>query len=137
MPPYIRGWWVSLKSRLVCLYNFTQTFTPQKKRFNKLRSSARVTVERAFGVLKARWRCLLTLLETKLENVSDVTITCFALHKFCQINNELYQHNEILEYLIQEQRSSRVQMSKSSNDAFAEEERLRTALKNFVNHNSS
>ena len=92
-------------------YNFTQTLTPQEKRFNKLLSLARVTVERAFGVLKARWRCLLTLLDTNLENVSDVIITCFALHNFCQINNELYQDNEMLEYLIQEERSSRVQVS--------------------------
>ena len=98
-------------------YNFTQTLTPQEKRFNKLLSSARVTAERAFGVLKARWRCLLTLLDTNLENVSDVIITCFALHNFCQINNELYQDDEMLEYLIQEERSSRVQMSTSSNEA--------------------
>ena len=118
-------------------YNFTQTLTPQEKRFNKLLSSARVTAERAFGVLKARWRCLLTLLDTNLENVSDVIITCFALHNFCQINNELYQDDEMLEYLIQEERSSRVQISTSCNEAFAEGERLRTALKNFVNHNSS
>ena len=56
----------------------SQTLTPQEKRFNKLLSSDRVTVKRAFGVLKARWRCLLTLLDTNLENVSDVIITCFA-----------------------------------------------------------
>ena len=115
----------------------SQTLTPQEKRFNKLLSSDRVTVKRAFGVLKARWRCLLTLLDTNLENVIDVIITCFALHNFCQINNEFYQDDEMLEYLIQEGRSSKVQMSTSSNEAFAEGERLRTALKNFVNHNSS
>ena len=126
-----------LTSWLVRSYNFTQTLTPQEKRFNKLPSSARVTVERAFGVLKSRWRCLLTLLDTNLENVSDVIITCFALHNFCQINNGLYQNDEMLEYLIQEERSSSVQMSTSSNEAFAEWERLQTALKNFVNHNSS
>ena len=109
---------------MVCPYNFTQTLTPQEKRFNKLLSSARVTAERAFGVLKARWRCLLTLLDTNLENVSDVIITCFALHNFCQINNKLYQDDETLEYPIQEERSPRVQMSTSSNEAFAEGERL-------------
>ena len=118
-------------------YNFTQTLTPQEKRFNKLLSSARVTAERAFGVLKARWRCLLTLLDTNAENVSDVIITCFVLDNFCQISNELYQDDEMLEYLIQEERSSRVQMSTSRNEAFAEGERLLTALKNLVNHNSS
>ena len=98
-------------------YNFTQTLTPQEKRFDKLLSLARVTVERALGVLKARWHCWLTLLDTNLENVSDVIITCFALHSFCQINNELYQDDETLEYLVQEERSWRVQMSTSSNEA--------------------
>ena len=61
----------------------------------------------------------------------------FCIAQLCQINDELYQDDEMLEYLIQEERSSRVQMSTSSNEAFAEGERLRTALKNFVNHNSS
>ena len=60
-------------------YNWTQTLSPREKRFNKLLSSARVTVKRAFGVLEARWCCLLTLLETNLENVSDV-IKLHVLH---------------------------------------------------------
>ena len=88
-----------LTSLLVRPYNFTQTLTPQEKRYNKLLSLARVTVERAFGVLKARWCCLLTLLDTNLENISNVIITCFAFHNFCQINNKLYQYDEMLEFL--------------------------------------
>ena len=126
-----------LTSWLVRPYNSTQTLTLQEKRFNKLFASAHITVQRAFQDLKACWHCLFTLLDTNLENVSDVIIKCFALHNFCQINNGLYQDHEMLEYLIQEERSSRVQMSTSSNEAFAEGEKLRTALKNFVNHNLS
>ena len=131
-----------LTSWLVRPYNFTQTLIPHEKRLNKLLSSARVTVERPFGALKACWCCLLTLLDTNLENVSNVSFKCklcttFALHNFCQINNELYQDDEMLEHLTQEERSSRVQMSTSSNEAFAEGKKLQTALKNFVNHNLS
>ena len=123
-----------LTSWLVRPYNSTQTLTLQEKRFNKLLSSASVTVERAFGELKSCWRCLFTLLDTNLENV---IIKCFALHNFCEINKGLYQDDEMLEYLIQEERSSTVQMSTSRNEGFAEGERLLTTLKNLVNHSSS
>ena len=46
-------------------------------------SSAKVTVERAFVILKVRWRGLLTMLVTNRENVSNMIITCFVLHNFC------------------------------------------------------
>ena len=47
----------------------------EQKKFNRFLSSARVAVERAFGILKARWRCLLNCLDHKIENLLDVIIT--------------------------------------------------------------
>ena len=44
-------------------------------KFNKALSSARVTIERAFGVLKGRWRCLLKRLNNNLEHVRDIILT--------------------------------------------------------------
>ena len=38
--------------------------------FNKTLSSARATVEQAFGILKARWRILLKRLDNRFENIS-------------------------------------------------------------------
>ena len=40
----------------------------EQNKFKKLLSSAKVAVERAFGILKARWRCLLNCLDHNIEN---------------------------------------------------------------------
>ena len=53
------------------------------------------------NVKQARWRCLLKRLDNKVENVSNVIITCFALNNFCQINGETHRdHDGILEDLV-------------------------------------
>ena len=44
--------------------------------------------ERAFGLLKARWRCLLKRLYNQIENISEVIISCFTLNNFFQLENE-------------------------------------------------
>ena len=49
---------------------------PTQRRFNKVLSSARVTVERAFGVLKGRWRILLKRIDNRFINVPEVILTC-------------------------------------------------------------
>ena len=41
-------------------------------------------MERAFGFLKVRWRCLLKRLDNQLSNVSDIIITSCTLHNICQ-----------------------------------------------------
>ena len=51
-------------------YPFTIRLNDGPKKFNKKLTSARVTVERPFGLLKGRWRCLLKRLDKKLSNVS-------------------------------------------------------------------
>ena len=52
---------------LIKPYNFGPALTRSEKLFNKKLCSARVTVERAFGILKARWRCLLKRLDNRTE----------------------------------------------------------------------
>ena len=70
--------------------NFGPALTRSEKLFNKKLCSARVTIERAFGILKARWRCLLKRLDNLLENVSAVVITCCVLHNICQMTKDDY-----------------------------------------------
>ena len=71
-----------LRNWLVKPFNFTAALSEKEKRFNRVLSSSRVSVERAFGLLKGRWRCLLTTLDANIKNVPDVIICCFILHNF-------------------------------------------------------
>ncbi|XP_046970605.1 putative nuclease HARBI1 [Vanessa cardui] len=53
--------------------------------YNHLHASARDTVERAIGVLKARFRCLLghRVLHYNPEKASKIIIACCVLHNIC------------------------------------------------------
>ena len=42
-------------------------------------------VEKSFGRLKGRWRCLLKRLDFKLCHVVDVVAVCTLLHNVCQL----------------------------------------------------
>lgn len=72
--------------------------------FNRTLSSARSTVERAFGTLKGRWRVLLKRLDNRFCNVSKVILTCCILHNFCQIAGEEFDDQEILRRVIEIER---------------------------------
>ena len=71
-----------------------------QRRFNKTLSSARSTVERAFGILKARWRILLKRLDNLFENIPEVILSCCILHNFCQEASEEFDDEEILHRII-------------------------------------
>ena len=65
------------------------TRDPEEKTFNKELSTARVTVERAFGILKGRWRVLQKRLDSSLKFAIKTTIACIVLHNFCiQANDD-------------------------------------------------
>ena len=69
-------------------------------RFNETLSSARATVERAFGILKARWRILLKRLDNRLEHIPEVIFSCCILHNFCQEAAEEFDDEDILHRII-------------------------------------
>ena len=63
-----------------------------------LKSSAKC----AFGILKARWRCLLNGLDHNIENIPDVIISCCVLHNMCQMKGDSYIDNDdVLEHTLQ------------------------------------
>ena len=73
----------------------------KQKKFNTFLSSARVAVECAFGILKARWRCLLNCLNHNIENLSDVIISCCVLHNTCLMERDSYIDNDdVLEHTL-------------------------------------
>jgi hypothetical protein len=50
--------------------------------FNFTHSSLRNDIERAFGVLKMKWRILLNIPPYELETQTKIIVTCMALHNF-------------------------------------------------------
>ena len=90
---------------LIKPYNFGPALTRSEKLFSKKFCSARVTAERAFGILKVRWRCLLKRLDNRIENVSAVVIACCVLHNICQMNRGYYlDQDEMLEAILAHER---------------------------------
>lgn len=62
--------------------------TPEQTNFNYRLSQARMTVERAFGRLKGRWRCLLKRCDAHISHVPNIISACCVLHNFCEIHRE-------------------------------------------------
>ncbi|XP_066934300.1 uncharacterized protein [Clytia hemisphaerica] len=120
---------------LVKPYPFIPALSRSEKRFNKILSSARVTVERGFGILKARWRCLLTRLDAEVENVSDQIIACCVLHNICQeMNDEYIDEDGMLDNILRNERRAR-QQRRVNQDIYPLGEETRTILKIYLEQN--
>ena len=79
-----------------------------QKKFNKALSSARVTTEHAFGVLKGCWRCLLKWLDNNLENIPDIILACCVLHNITQLKGDNYiDYDDVIPQVLQDQRRAR------------------------------
>lgn len=63
---------------------------------NFIQSSTRMCVERAFGILKGRWRLIMKRLEIPLKNMPDIVATCIILHNLCIVNNESIEEGMIV-----------------------------------------
>ena len=62
--------------------------------WNFVQSSTRMCVERAFGMLKGRWRILLKRVDVHLKNVPDLVLTCLVLHNMCIIFGDTFWRQE-------------------------------------------
>ena len=71
--------------------------TREEYHWNYVQSSTRMCVERAFGMLKGRWRILLKRVDVHLKNVPDLVSTCLLLHNICIIFGDSFWKNEWLE----------------------------------------
>ena len=54
-------------------------------------------IERAFGMLKGRWRILLKRVDVHLKNIPDLVSMCLLLHNICIIFGDSFWKNEWLQ----------------------------------------
>ncbi|XP_067212784.1 putative nuclease HARBI1 [Linepithema humile] len=63
--------------------------TVRQKNYNFCHSSARISIERAFGLLKGRFRSLLSLLDMeRVDLIPEFIILCCVLHNICFLQND-------------------------------------------------
>ena len=115
-------------------YSINLNLSRAQKKFNRELSSSRSSAERAFGILKARWRCLIKRLDTQLENIPQVIVTCCVLHNLCQSNNDIYDdEDDLLTEILRHERADRLLRAQRGNwPNFPEAEHLRTVIKDYV-----
>lgn len=88
-PP--KGYFLLSDRGYPCLETPTTVVTPHRmpqgrvqRRFNRHNSKARSIIERAFGIIKTRWRStLFKALEVKISFCTDVVLACAFLHNIC------------------------------------------------------
>ena len=62
---------------------------PDEREFNKKLRAARSVVERAFGMLKGRWRLLLKKVEQQTRTVSKTVLAACILNNICIDHGDL------------------------------------------------
>ncbi len=63
---------------------------PYKAHWNFIQSSTRMCVERAFGILKGRWRIIQKRADVPLRSMADIVSTCIVLHNLCIITKDKF-----------------------------------------------
>ncbi|XP_031789426.1 protein ALP1-like isoform X1 [Nasonia vitripennis] len=71
-----------LKNYLMKPYTRANNLTHEEKIVNYRLSRARLTIERAFGILTKKWRILESPVDWKLKNIETVIMALICLHNF-------------------------------------------------------
>lgn len=83
-----------LKNWLLKPFSNRGHLSHQKKRFNAKLSAMRSVVERAFGMLKGRWRALLKRIEQDHTSVQRTVTAACVLHNFCLLHGDTFDDDE-------------------------------------------
>lgn len=63
--------------------------TDRQKNYNFCHASARMAIERAFGLLKGRFRSLLTVLDMgRVDLIPEFILACCVLHNICLLQQD-------------------------------------------------
>jgi len=70
--------------------SYSGSVLPEEESFNVYFNSARVSVEMAFGRLKAKWRMLQKRMDCDYKFVPQIIVACCVLHNFCEDNKDRF-----------------------------------------------
>ena len=82
-----------LTPNLIVPYDISPSMNRVNKQFNFVHSSTRMAVERAFGILKNRFRCLHLGLNMKPQRAIKTICACVILHNLCLQSGDLFESN--------------------------------------------
>ena len=91
-------------------------------------SSARITIENAFGKLKPPFRCLDRAMDIDINTLPQVIFSCFILHNYYKIKNERVPEQNLLSSLNCKRRAQPPQSNLTYNESVNE-----NAAKNICN----
>ena len=78
-----------LMKNLMVPYKDTGSLTARQQRYNLSLSSSRCVIERAFALLKGRFRRLKFLDMSRIDLIPKVIVACCVLHNVCLANTDL------------------------------------------------
>lgn len=125
-----------MKPWILKTYRGTSGITPEQDSFKVYLSRARVVVERAFGKLKARWRCLNKKIGVNVNFVPSVIVACYTLrniiehvdHSYNDIwNRELNEHTHSISQPLCEPTNDSVVEDRGDQNQRAETKKIRDA----------
>jgi len=86
----------SLHTHVMVPFKDNGHLTRRQKNYNFRLSSTRMAIERAFGLLKMRFRILLDVLPlTDLKRIPEFIIACCVLHNICMSRDDFFEYNEV------------------------------------------
>ncbi|XP_036139704.1 putative nuclease HARBI1 [Monomorium pharaonis] len=87
----------TLHKHLLVPYSDNGHLTQCQKNYNFCHSSTRMVIERAFGLLKERWRSLLHVLAVnRVDLVPYYVLTCCVLHNICLLHKDEIEIQDIV-----------------------------------------
>lgn len=86
---------------LIKPFSFSSSLSSWQKLCNYRISRARVVVECAFGRLKGRWRRLSKQMDLHIDNVPNVITACCVLHNICEVHQDSFNNDWLLEVVDQ------------------------------------
>ena len=83
-----------LSKYLLKPYRNLGNLNPRQILFNKRISKTRIIIENTFGLLKSRFRRL-HFIDAKIENITNIIISCCVLHNICLKFNDIIPEEQI------------------------------------------